>query len=177
MRSSVLRDGNLEDIMRLAIMSVLLYGFMSFASLINADTVLSVGMGKSALDQVQKHPFERVLTAGYQFSNDDFFMRPMAGYYFTNGHGLSSAWLSYMFGVKAHSTTGVTVAIGVGPSYLFTPDDKLLAGHFQFTLEGCFGLSSLNSVSICYQHLSCAGIKQPNIGRDFFPMIQWIYNI
>lgn len=162
---------HLQNVMEAIILTALSALILLAASLVHADATLSVGIGKSAMNYVQTHPFERVITAGYQIG-DDFHMRPMAGYFITNGHGASSAWVSYLFGVKAHSTTGATITIGIGPSYLFTPDNKLLAGHFQFTLEGCIGLSSLNFLGICYQHLSCAGIKQPNIGRDFLA-VQW----
>lgn len=156
------------------IFGVCLLGFIALICVqtAKADIMVSVGAGKSILDVVQRHPFERVITVGYQFG-DDFTMRPMAGYYMTNGYGSPSAWVSYMFGVKAHSTTGATITMGVGPSYLFSPDAKILTGHFQFTLEGCLGLSSLNFLGICYSHLSSAGLGgQPNLGRDFLN-VQW----
>lgn len=134
-----------------------------------ADLSFSIGTGKGIFGSPGT-PFERVVAAGYQLSWSDFFLRPEAGYFEDlSGHGKSSYWLSSLLGVRALSTVGPELHIGVGPSYLQNPD-AILGGHFQFSLEGGAGITDKSGqvyIGIAWKHLSSAGFEMPNQGRDF----------
>lgn len=157
--------------MRLSLI-VLLLSTIVWCNNTFADLSLSVGAGKSIIEKTRDHAFERTAIIGYQFG-DDLFIRPTVGYYFTNGYGLSSLWVSSIVGVKAKTSTGPVLSIGVGPSYLFNPDNLILSGNFQFNLEGCVGVQSKYYIGMCWNHLSNAGLVGPvNFGRDFL-MVTW----
>lgn len=62
----------------------------------------------------------------------------------------------------------VFARLSAGPS-LVTAPDSYLSGHFQFTEDLFLGLqgSNKNVVGVKYKHFSNAGLRQPNLGRDF----------
>lgn len=135
----------------------------------HADTVASIGVGKGIFGD-HGTPFERVAALGYQFEWSDFFIRPEAGYFEDiSGNGKSSFWAAPLFGVRALSKVGPELHIAFGPGYLQNPD-QILGGHFQFSLEGGLGITSLDGktyIGVAWKHLSSAGIEMPNQGRDF----------
>jgi len=145
------------------------------------DLLISAGVGQNILDR-NGIPFERVGSIGYCYGlGPDLFIKPEAGYFGAlAGDGLSSGWITSVIGVKATSQVGPQLHIGLGPSYLTTPDNIKLSGHFQFTLEGGIGMVDSTgkvSIGLSWHHISDAGIEQPNLGRDFIMVELGILNL
>lgn len=68
------------------------------------------------------------------------------------------------YGIEVKSDWYFRAVIGMG---LLTKKGKRLGGNFQFTEEVELGYKR---VGIGYKHISNAGIKKPNLGRDFIQM-------
>lgn len=81
----------------------------------------------------------------------------------------NGALASTQFGVLAHLTDQVFVGVFMGVAVL-THTDRVLGGNFQFIHDLELGTRSsqeINStISLNFKHISNAGIKKPNLGRN-----------
>jgi len=69
--------------------------------------------------------------------------------------------------VRVLTPEGIFSRLGFGPAWIHPVDDRL-STPFEFSIQGAAGLEQDGwGVGIKYQHFSNAGIKQPNLGRDF----------
>jgi hypothetical protein len=93
------------------------------------------------------------------------------GYYADNtAVSRNNAFIDYMLGVEAKSKS-MFISGNSGIGFL-SKTDPLLSTSFQFIHELTFGMYEYNEtnkskIGLSYRHISNAGIKQPNFGRDF----------
>lgn len=77
-----------------------------------------------------------------------------------------SGYGAYSLGIKVKPDSFYLEAY-LGGAFI-TNTDKLLSTHFEFMHDLGFGLQSKRkSIGLNFKHLSNAGIKKPNIGRNF----------
>jgi hypothetical protein len=87
----------------------------------------------------------------------------------TNYEGAKNAlYVQYLGGLETRRTEGLFVAYFIGPAYITSPD-SLLGSHLQISQQFHIGLKDSRGVgiSIFISHLSNAGLKSPNQGRNF----------
>lgn len=134
-----------------------------------ADLMLGVGMGKSVLDQ--QGNFERLGTLGVRYGSV-WKIQANGGYWYAPALGdRSSLYGSLQGGVEVVGEGGMFAQVMFGPGIIQHPDDKL-AGHFQFHLSTGAGIKSEQgyTLALVWNHLSNAGILQPNLGRDLLTL-------
>lgn len=92
----------------------------------------------------------------------------LGGYVDNGGEGRKGAAVAKaQLGVKPGQTSGVYGFAFTGPC-LITATDSVLSTNFQFATDVGVGIrDSETFVSVGYSHISNAGIKLPNRGRDF----------
>jgi len=83
----------------------------------------------------------------------------------------SSAYISHSWGVKVEPVTkGLFTEVYIG-GLLNTHSSDQTSGHFQFMSEVGIGLQDNDRfMTLGYRHISNAGFKGPNNGRDFFQL-------
>ncbi len=107
---------------------------------------------------------KKVLTAGYEYNWGAPSLKLDAGTWNVNGGMAFYGALN--FGVHVISSGGLTTRIGFGPAVISQTDERL-SSNFEFNIQARIGLNmggweaGLNAL-----HLSNAGIKLPNLGRD-----------
>lgn len=86
-----------------------------------------------------------------------------------NGYD-SSAFLGYQLGFEVTNQV-FQMSVWSGPSVITNPDSAL-GGPLQFNETVFFGIvdKDKNAIGIAYNHLSSAGIYDPNQGRDYIGM-------
>jgi hypothetical protein len=129
------------------------------------DATLGVGMGKSVLD---KRAFERFGTLGVRYGGTSWKLQGNGGYWLALQPGeQSSVFGSVQGGVEVVGQSGTFAQVMFGPALVQNPDSKL-AGHFQFHLAAGAGVknSAGYGLAFIWNHLSNAGLVQPNMGRD-----------
>lgn len=91
------------------------------------------------------------------------------GYVDNGGHGRKSAGvLRLQLGASPGPQTGVFGKAFVGPCFISTPDSQLGGRFPQFCTDVGIGVCDVWSfMDVGYQHISSAGIRSPNAGRDF----------
>lgn len=135
-----------------------------------------VGLGKSILDKSQ---FERMGRIGLSYGGT-WRVQANVGYYMDpRAFEQSSVFTSLQGGLKVVTNSGVFCTFMAGPAYLHR-DGGPLSGRLQFHESfGCGVEGSWYTLSGEWDHLSNAGIKQPNRGRDMigiyasFPIKVW----
>lgn len=92
----------------------------------------------------------------------------VGGWVDNGGHGRShSAIGKLQFGVKPGPTTGIYGYGFVGPAWI-TQTDSQLGSTLQFATDIGLGVrDNTTFISVGYSHISNAGIKLPNHGRDY----------
>lgn len=92
------------------------------------------------------------------------------GAYWDNHRKLTSGHCFVQAGTEVRPFKWMFVENLFGPGFITMPDD-LIGGHFQFSIELGVGIiepSTGARVQATLKHLSDAGIKQPNRGRNFW---------
>jgi hypothetical protein len=95
---------------------------------------------------------------------------------FTDRLNSSSGYLFQSVGIRVNPGPILAESFwGVG---LISSPDNILSTHLQFTNDLNLGIvdKSGNSIGVSYKHISNAGIKSPNVGRDFL-MVYWKFKI
>jgi hypothetical protein len=92
----------------------------------------------------------------------------LGGYVDNRGDGRrSSMLLKYQLGVMPGPQVGIFGKVFTGPCVITSPD-TVLSSWYQWATDFGFGVrDDLTSLSITYSHISNAGLKLPNQGRDF----------
>jgi hypothetical protein len=106
--------------------------------------------------------YEEYLIRGIYFGGE------AGGYVDNAGYGRKGAGVGKLqLGVKPGPHTGLYAFAFVGPAGI-TATDSRLGSHFQFATDAGVGIRDMNNfVNIGYSHISNAGIKLPNKGRDY----------
>lgn len=69
-------------------------------------------------------------------------------------------------GVHVVTLDGISMRVGVGPSYASGTDDRI-SSQFNFHIQAKIGLQVTNfSTGLQFDHFSNAGLWPPNLGRD-----------
>jgi len=142
-----------------------------------------VGLSKSA-----KNSFSETKTLGFGYTNKMFELRQLSflAYQYEGGFWVDSQrqegrkdslYGSASLGLDILADSfRVTSMHGIG---LISSPDTYLGSHGQFFHDVCLGLQddvNKANISLCYKHISNAGIVPPNIGRDFMSIklgIHW----
>ena len=79
-----------------------------------------------------------------------------------------SVYTHYQLGLETRNREGFYTGFFIGPSYISNPD-TLLSSHLQFSQSVEVGWGDTRGVRIALivKHLSNAGLKTPNKGRNF----------
>ena len=152
-------------------LAALLVGLFTWQA--RADVTASVGIGKGVISEGS---FERAGSLGYVWNfSRSMFLKPEVGGYITNVPGRSSSgFASLLVGFRVSTPSGLYAFAGAGPTYLVSPDNKVLSGHLQYNLQGGICFRDEGGVALCWklQHFSnCHGCPliggpEPNIGID-----------
>ena len=146
----------------------ILFAFLLVSSVAQAaslDALVGAGVGKNIL--AQHAPFERFGTLGIRYGGA-WKIQANGGYYLALAEGERSAWMgSLQTGLEVVGDGGTYGQLMFGPAYV-SQDDSKLSGRFQFHLTGGVGVKNDDGygIGVMWNHLSNAGIKQPNMGRD-----------
>lgn len=90
------------------------------------------------------------------------------GHWFEAGDGKSGGVAAYSLGTRIEADP-LFADLYWGVGYATNPDNVYLSGHLQFVNDLAVGVMRDGvGVGAGYRHVSNAGIKTPNQGRDFF---------
>lgn len=95
----------------------------------------------------------------------------VGGYVDNLGNGRKGAALAkFQLGIKPGPRTGTFASAFIGPCAI-SRTDALLGSNYQFCTDVGVGLRDQDTfVLVTYSHISNAGLKAPNKGRDFVVM-------
>lgn len=101
----------------------------------------------------------------------------LGGYVDNNGNGRKGAALAkFAIGITPGRSSGIFGKAFTGPCFI-TTTDRLLGSNYQFCTDFGVGLRDQETLlGITYSHISNAGLKSPNRGRDFIVMeagVRW----
>jgi len=111
----------------------------------------------------------KALGFGYVTDLSVFKVKYEAGHIFDHRRGAKDSYFGFV---------GLGIQPEFGPVFInffqniggITTIDKYLGGHFQFNEELGLGVKDQRTkvaMSLFYSHISNAGIRQPNMGKDF----------
>lgn len=157
-------------LIRLGILIAVFYIFAIVAYKAAADEVYSSAMigvfnsGKNSLSET------KLVSFGVR---QDLFMGLVqqfegGGWIDIAGHGRqSSPYAAYQVGVETSHV--ITARVMTGPCIIGSPDSYLGGVFPEFKEDFFLGIrgDNTNTVGVKYQHISNAGIFNPNVGRDF----------
>ncbi len=78
-----------------------------------------------------------------------------------------------VFSARVETLSGLFVRVGAGPAYYFRTDDRV-SSNWNASLQAVVGLTQRGyDIGVGYFHYSNAGLKPPNLGRDFIgPVVE-----
>lgn len=112
------------------------------------------------------------LGIGNYFKNSKFLYRTDIGFWTeSNERNRRGLYGSFLLGYRLGSLQGFNASLKAGVAVI-SGIDRVLSSPFQFTEEASLGYSKF---SVGIKHISNAGLRMPNLGRDylFFQYIIW----
>jgi hypothetical protein len=121
---------------------------------------------RSGMGAIDKQAQARYFSAVYRDNVHDIpiFIKQTELGYIKDPHDINTWSIFRSYGVELKDQWYFRALVGMG---LVPKRGARLGGNFQFTQEIEIGH---NYVGLGYKHISNAGIKKPNLGRDFLQM-------